>query len=81
VVAAMAATGVAAKASAAIDPAMAMVRDLIGSSLLRGPRLDGIGVRLTLISVNRSVKSAVSEESDAPYLRDFSFNATYGELR
>lgn len=81
VVAATAATGVAASASAAIDPAMAMVRDLIGSSLSRGPRLEGDGVGLTLVSVNRSVKSAVSDGSKAPYPSDFACTSTYRESR
>ena len=79
VVAATAAMGVAANARAAIDPAMAMVRDLIGSSFLRVPRPGGDGVRLTLVSVNPSVKSAVSEGSKASYRRDLPWNTTYGE--
>jgi hypothetical protein len=66
-VAATAATGAAANDRAAIEPAMAMVRDLIGSSLdERSVRFDR-ALGLTPMSVNALVKRAVSRGSKAAY--------------
>jgi hypothetical protein len=75
VVAATAAIGVAANDRAAIEPAMAMVRDLIWSSFGRGSALENGRSGLTPISVNALVKSAVSDSSEAPYQSDFACNS------
>jgi hypothetical protein len=63
----MAATGTAANDRAAIEPAMAIVRDLTWSSF--GQRCCACEGRsgLTPISVKAPVKSAVSDGSKAPY--------------
>jgi hypothetical protein len=76
VVAATAAIGAAAKDSAAIEPAMAMVRDLIGCSFdedLCALRTGRSG--LTLISLKGPVKSAVRDRSEAPYQPDLACNS------